>query len=56
VVWHARRGDPAKAKDCYGRAVQWMQEQQGKLSPHNSPELTAFRAGAEAESAKLPKP
>jgi hypothetical protein len=56
TLCHAHRGDAAKAKDYYDRAVQWMQEQQGKLSPHESQELTAFRAKADAELAKLPKP
>jgi serine/threonine protein kinase/WD40 repeat protein/Flp pilus assembly protein TadD len=48
AMCHARRGEVAEAKDCYGRAVHWVQEQQGKLQPGWKEELDGFRAEAEA--------
>ena len=51
---HHALGDGAKAADCYHRAVKWVQEQQGKLRPHERTELTAFRAETEAVLAKQP--
>jgi hypothetical protein len=53
---HARLGDAAKAKDCYDRAVRWMQEQQSKLPAEEQKELIAFRAEAEAVLQKASKP
>jgi WD40 repeat protein/Tfp pilus assembly protein PilF len=47
AMCHARRGDGADAKSCYDRAVQWMQDRQGKLQPYTKQELNAFRAEAE---------
>jgi WD40 repeat protein/Flp pilus assembly protein TadD len=47
AMCHARSGDPSKAKDCYDRAVHWMQARQGKLSPHSKKLLDAYRAEAE---------
>jgi tetratricopeptide (TPR) repeat protein len=47
AMCHARRGDPAKAKDCCGRAVQWVQDRHGKLAKEDVEELNAFRAEAE---------
>jgi WD40 repeat protein/Flp pilus assembly protein TadD len=46
AMCHARRDDAGKAKDNYDRAVNWVQERQGKLSPH-SKKLEANRAEAE---------
>jgi hypothetical protein len=49
---HARRGEAAKAKDCYDRAVQWVQGRQNQLQAEEKQELDAFRAEADAELAK----
>jgi Flp pilus assembly protein TadD len=48
AMCHARRGDSAKAKDCYEHAVQWVQEPQRSLRPGWKEELEAFRAEAKA--------
>jgi hypothetical protein len=56
VMCHARCGDSGKAKDCYGRAVKWVQEHQENLQPGGKEELDSFRAEAEAVLALPPKP
>jgi WD40 repeat protein/tetratricopeptide (TPR) repeat protein len=56
AMCHARRGEVAKAKDYYDRAMQWVQEQEGKLKANEKQELTAFRAEAEAVLTKAPRP
>ncbi len=56
ALCHARLGQPDKARDCYDRAVQWVQEPQGKLDAKQQAELDAFRAEAEAILGQPTKP
>ena len=49
---HARLGDSAKAKDCYDRAVKWIQEHQDQITPEWAEELKAFRAEADVALGK----
>jgi tetratricopeptide (TPR) repeat protein len=48
AMCHARRGDDAKAKDCYDRALHWVQEREYKLAAAEKQELDDFRAEAAA--------
>jgi WD40 repeat protein/tetratricopeptide (TPR) repeat protein len=46
AMCHARRGEEAKAKDCYQRALTWMREPHRNWQPGWKEELDVFRAEA----------
>jgi tetratricopeptide (TPR) repeat protein len=48
AMCHARRGEAAQARDCYQRALDWMQAPQNNWEPGWKEELDAFRAEAAA--------
>jgi tetratricopeptide (TPR) repeat protein len=55
AMCHWRLGDPAQARDCYGRAARWLQEQREKASPDWTvwgERLRTFQAEAEGVLAK----
>jgi Flp pilus assembly protein TadD len=44
---HARFGDSAQAKNCYDRAIKWVQDHESELPTQWQEELTQFRAEAD---------
>jgi tetratricopeptide (TPR) repeat protein len=49
---HACQGDATKARNCYDRAVAWIQEHPDQVTPEWKEELTSFRAEADGVLAK----
>jgi serine/threonine protein kinase/WD40 repeat protein len=47
MSWH-HKGDNARARDHFNRAVRWYEENEGRFSATQRAELQAFRAEAEA--------
>jgi tetratricopeptide (TPR) repeat protein len=52
ALCHQHLGDPAKAADCYERALRWQNEHKGKLTCRQAETLKAFRAEAKAALAE----
>src|SRR5262249_54484148 len=48
ALCHQGLGDPAKAADCYEKALRWRDQHKGKLTRRQAETLEAFRAEAEA--------
>jgi serine/threonine protein kinase/WD40 repeat protein len=46
AMCHQRLGEAGKAKDCYDRALKWLEVQRAKLSAAWAAELTEFQAEA----------
>jgi serine/threonine protein kinase/tetratricopeptide (TPR) repeat protein/WD40 repeat protein len=56
ALCHARLGDAAQARDCYDRALRWLQEHRDELGAQEREELDGFQAEARAVLEKGGKP
>jgi serine/threonine protein kinase/WD40 repeat protein/tetratricopeptide (TPR) repeat protein len=56
AMCHAHLGEDAQAKECYGRAVRWVEQNPGRLPESQQEELNSFRAEAEAVLGQSTKP
>jgi WD40 repeat protein len=54
AMCHHRRGDAAKAKECYERACRWLEERRSKLLPDWREELNIFQDEAKTVLAQPP--
>jgi serine/threonine protein kinase/WD40 repeat protein len=56
ALCHAGLDDAIQARDCYNRALRWLQEHRGELAARERKELDAFQAEARAVLQKDGKP
>jgi WD40 repeat protein/tetratricopeptide (TPR) repeat protein len=56
ALCHARLGDAAQARDCYDRALRWLQEHRDEMWAQEREEADAFQAEARAVLEKGGKP
>jgi tetratricopeptide (TPR) repeat protein len=56
ALCHARLGDAVHARDCYDRALRWLQEHRDELPKQDREDLAAFQAEARAALGKGAKP
>jgi tetratricopeptide (TPR) repeat protein len=56
ALCHARLGDAAQARDCYDRALRWLQDHRDGLTTQEREELDAFQAEARHVLKKGAKP
>jgi tetratricopeptide (TPR) repeat protein len=56
ALCHARLGDAAQAKDCFDRALRWLQQHGDELGAQQREELDSFQAEARAVLEKGGKP
>jgi WD40 repeat protein/Tfp pilus assembly protein PilF len=56
ALCHARLGDAAQARDCYDRALRWLQDHRAELGAQEREEVDGFQAEARAVLEKGGKP